>query len=81
MLAITLLSCHEMVFDGPARHVILPGERGVFEVWPCHRPLVSRLLPGLIVVDERSFPIRRGMVKLTRDTVTALIEPEPVDES
>jgi len=81
MLAVTLLSCHAIVFEGSARQVILPGEEGVFEVGPFHRPLVSRLLPGLVVVDERSFPIRRGVVKVSGDAVTALIEPESNEES
>jgi len=80
MFAVTLLSCHEVLFEGQAQHVVLPGEQGVFEVWPFHRSLISRLLPGVIVVDERLFPIRRGVVKVTRGAVSALIEPEQASE-
>ena len=80
MITVTLLSAHEVLFEGQARQVILPGEQGVFEVWPFHRPLVSRLLPGLIVVDEQSFAIRRGVVKVTREAVSALVEPEQANE-
>lgn len=80
MVTVTLLSCHDVLFEGQAQHVVLPGEQGVFEVWPFHHPLVSRLLPGVIVVDERLFPIRRGVVHVTHSAVKALIEPEQASE-
>lgn len=76
MLDVMIASPQDLLFQGRARHVIFPGEQGVFEVCPFHRPLVSRLLPGLIVVDEQSFPIQRGVVKVEHDTVTAIVEPE-----
>ena len=76
MLEITILSPHDLLFSGRAHHMILPGEQGVFEILPFHRPLVSRLLPGLILVDDQQFPIQRGVVKVERDTVTAIVEPE-----
>ena len=81
MLTVVILSAQELLFEGLARHVILPGEQGVFEVWPFHRPLISRLLPGFIVVDEQPIAIRRGVVNVARDAVTALVEPEPDAES
>ena len=79
MLTVAVLSPHDLLFEGHAQRVILPGEQGVFEVWPFHRPLVSRLLPGSMVVDERVFVIRRGVVKVAYDVVTAIVEPEPRD--
>lgn len=75
MLEITILSPHDVLFSGRAQHVILPGEAGVFEVLPFHRPLVSRLLPGLILVDDQQIPIHRGVVKVERNTITAIVEP------
>ena len=80
MLTVLILSPYDLLFEGHAQYVTLAGEQGVFEVWPFHRPLVSRLLPGLIVVDEQPFAIRRGVVKVTYDTVTAMVEPELPDE-
>ncbi|MBI3011389.1 MAG: hypothetical protein HYY58_02720 [Candidatus Omnitrophica bacterium] len=77
MLEVAVLSPEALLFNGRARHVILPGEQGVFEVWPFHRPVVSRLLPGFIVVDGQPFPIRRGVVKVEHDTVTAIVEADP----
>ena len=75
MLQVTIVSPQEIIFKGEARLVIVPGEQGIFEVGPFHRPLISLLLPGRIVVDEQAFDIQRGVVKVVSDTVTALVEP------
>ena len=64
-----------VIYEGKARSLILPGEQGTFEVLPLHRPLMSRLLIGLIVIDGRSFPIRRGVLRIADDVVTAVVEP------
>jgi F-type H+-transporting ATPase subunit epsilon len=69
-----IVSPEGVVFEGAARILVLPGEQGTFEVLPLHRPLVSRLLPGPIVLDGRSLPIRRGLVRVADDIVTALVE-------
>lgn len=74
---VTIVSLHEVLFNGKARQVILPGEQGMFEVLPMHRPMASLLLPGTIVIDEEKvFPIARGVVRVGFDQVTAIVEPE-----
>ena len=75
MVAVTILSSRGVLFSGQAHHAVFPGEQGVFEVLPFHRPLVSRLLPGIILIDERSIPIQRGVVKVESDSITAIVEP------
>ena len=76
MLEVTVLSTQEVLYSGKAQRVILPGEAGVFEVLSFHRPLISRLLPGYIVIDDQPLAIRRGVVKVASDTLTAIVEPE-----
>ena len=76
MLDVTILTPQEVLFQGRAVRVILPGEMGTFEVGQFHRPLVSRLLPGLLIVDDRSVLIRRGVVKVEKDRVTSIVELE-----
>ena len=76
MLQVVILTPAELLFKGQAHHVILPGEQGVFEVLPFHRPLVTRLLPGYVLVDDQPFPIRRGVVKVSRDVLTAIVESD-----
>ena len=71
---IVITSAERVVFDGTAQSVVFPGEQGTFEVLPLHRPLVSRLQPGAIVVDGRAVPIRRGVVRVADDDITAVVE-------
>ena len=75
MLEVKILAPGGFLFTGKADHVILPGEQGVFEVLPFHRPLLTRLLAGVIRVDGKSLPIERGAVRVERNTVTAVVNP------
>ena len=74
-LRVTILSPQAPLFDGQAQSVTVPGERGVFEIWSFHRPLISRLLSGTITVDHESVPIHRGVIKVERNTVIAIVDP------
>lgn len=74
MITVSILTSQKVLFQGQASSIIFPGEEGTFEVLPFHRPLVSRLLSGLIWVDEQAISIRKGVVKVDSDTVTALVE-------
>ena len=76
MLKVILITPEKILFEGTAHGVIFPGERGTFEVGPFHRTLVSRLVPGAIVIDQRTFSIQRGIVKVEKDTVTSLVETD-----
>ena len=76
MLQATVLSPQEVLFSGRAQRVILPGEEGVFEVCPFHKPIISRLLSGFIIVDAQTFSIQRGVVHVAQDVLTAIVEPE-----
>ena len=78
MLDVVILSPQEELFKGRAHSLVFPGVQGVFEVLPFHHPLVSLLLPGIILVDDQPIGIRRGVVKIEHDLVTAIVEPEPL---
>ncbi len=69
-----ILSPEATLFEGKASRVILPGEQGVFEVHSFHRPLLSRLLPGALIIDDKPMAIRRGVVKVERNRVIAMVE-------
>jgi F-type H+-transporting ATPase subunit epsilon len=73
-LSVVVTSPERMLYEGTAKGLIVPGERGTFEILPLHRPLVSRLLSGVMVIDGRSFPIRRGAIRVADDTVVAVVE-------
>ena len=74
MLHVVMTSPERVLFDGTARRVVFPGERGTFEVLPLHRPLLSRLVGGVVEVDEQVFRVRRGVVRVADDVVTAVVE-------
>jgi len=63
-----------VVFEGRAASATLPGEWGVFEVLPYHKPLLSRLISGIIVVDQKRLEIKRGVVQVRTNKVTAIVE-------
>ena len=78
MLKVIILSPEEVIFEGQARSIILPGEAGTLEVLSYHKNLLSRLLSGSVIVDGRVFPIHRGIVRVKDNTVTIVSEPRPI---
>jgi F0F1-type ATP synthase epsilon subunit len=63
-----------IIYEGRAESAILPGEWGVFEVLPYHKPLLSRLISGIITVDNKRLEILRGVVQVKGNKVTAIVE-------
>jgi F0F1-type ATP synthase epsilon subunit len=73
-MEVILLSTEELIFQGKAESVIFPGENGVFESLSYHRPLVSRLIKGNVIVDGRMYPIQRGLVGINNNKATIVVE-------
>ena len=65
-----------VVFEGNAKSLILPGERGVFEVMPYHKRLLSRLVRGVLSLDGSELKIRRGVAKVGLNDVTVIVEED-----
>ena len=76
MLNMTIMSTTKIIFKGSAESVIFPGDTGVFEVMSFHKRMMSRLLKGNIEVDGKLFPITRGIVKVEKNEIMAVIEEE-----
>ena len=74
LLDVTVLSPTQVIFEGKARNMIVPGEQGVFEVLPFHKRILSRLLAGTMLIEERSFLMRRGIIKVNQNRVTVIME-------
>lgn len=74
MMDVQLISTEEIVFEGTAGSIVFPGEYGVFEILPYHKPLAGRLIKGNVVIDGRLYPIRRGLVSLNHNKVTIIVE-------
>lgn len=71
---VTIISSLKVLFKGEAESVILPGDRGVFEVLPFHKRMLTRLLNGVVDVDGRVFEILRGAAKIDHNNVTIIVE-------
>jgi F-type H+-transporting ATPase subunit epsilon len=74
MLDVIVISPEKVIFEGRARSVIFPGEQGVFEILPFHKPLLSRLVSGTLIIDGLAFAIRRGIVGLNHNKATVIVE-------
>ena len=73
-LEVVILTPERMIFEGRAKSLVLPGEKGVFEVQPFHKKLLSRLVKGVVTLDGESLPIRRGVAKVGQNRVTVIVE-------
>ena len=71
---VLILTLDRVVYEGKAKSLVLPGEKGVFEVLPYHKKLLTRLVKGPLVLDGQAFPIRRGVAKVGSNAVTAIVE-------
>ena len=78
-MEVTITDLKSVIFQGKAKSLILPGEKGTFEILPFHKNILSRLIKGEVIVDGNYFRIRRGIVKAIKNEVAVIVEPE--DES
>lgn len=74
MFNVTILDPAHVIFDGMATSVILPGDEGEFEVLAFHKPIISFLRRGEVIIDNMGFPITRGIMRFYKDKLTALVE-------
>lgn len=74
MFNVTLLDQAHVIFAGVAKSVVLPGDEGEFEVLDFHKPVVSSLKRGEIIIDNMGFPIARGIMRFYKDQMIALVE-------
>lgn len=74
LLDVSILTPEGPLFQGKTQSVIFPGEKGVFEVLLNHKPLLSRLMKGEVVIEGRSIQVRRGIVQVALNQVTAIVE-------
>ncbi len=75
-IEVKVLSPQRLIFEGQAKSIILPGESGVFEIAPHHKRLLSRLLGGFVIIDNKRMSIKRGVVKAGLNKVTIIVEED-----
>ena len=74
MLQVSVINQAQVVFEGVANSVIVPGDYGEFEILPFHWPIVSLLVRGEIIIDNMGFPISKGIVRFADEKLVALVE-------
>ena len=75
MLNVTILNQKRTIYEGKAKSVFLPGDEGEFEVLQFHKPLISLLSKGRIIIDtNKSLDITRGIVRVLNNELVALVE-------
>lgn len=74
LLDVSVLSPKRVIFSGTARSVSVPGEQGVFEVFPFHKHILSRLVSGILFIDRQKLNIQRGIIKVEHNRVTIIVE-------
>ena len=64
-----------VLFEGQSQSVILPGVEGEFEILDFHRPIISRLKDGVIVVDnQKEYPVKGGIMSMNKQQLVAVVD-------
>ncbi len=74
MIQVAIINQAQVIFEGIATNVILPGDYGEFEIMQFHWPIVSVLVKGEIIIDQMGFPISRGIARFGEERLVALVE-------
>lgn len=75
MFKVTILNPKRTIFEADAKSVFLPGDSGEFEVLEFHKPIISLLRQGEIVIDgAKSVAIEKGVVRMYNNELVALVE-------
>ncbi len=75
MFKAIIITLSSTLYDGEARSVFLPGATGEFEVMEMHKPIVSLLKKGRIIIDwKKQIFISRGAVRMAGDKLVAVVE-------
>ncbi|MFH1245735.1 MAG: hypothetical protein V1662_04545 [Candidatus Omnitrophota bacterium] len=75
MIRVIILNPKRTIYEGEARSVFLPGDTGEFEVLELHKPIISLLRRGEIIIDgNKSVAITKGIMRMYKDKLVALVE-------
>lgn len=75
MFKAKIVSSNRVLFEDKVKSVFLPGETGEFEVLEFHKPIISLLKQGIILIDgDKSIVVNKGVVKMQDNELVALVE-------
>jgi len=78
-LQVDIVSAEEQIYSGMADMVIAPGEGGELGILPEHAPLLTRIKPGTVRIqqggqDTEVIYVSGGMMEVQPDRVTVLAD-------
>ena len=77
-LHVDIVSAEQQIFSGEASMVIAPGEGGELGILPEHMPLLTRIKPGPVRIqngaEEEVIYVSGGMMEVQPDRVTVLAD-------
>jgi len=69
------LTPDHVVYEGKAWSVFLPGAAGEFEILDFHKPIISLLKKGNIIIDwKKEIPVRLGTAMMSGTGLVAIVE-------
>ena len=76
---VDIVSAEQQIFSGAAEMVIAPGEGGELGILPEHAPLLTRIKPGTVRIqqpggEEEVIYVSGGMMEVQPDRVTVLAD-------
>ncbi len=75
MFKAIVITSSKVLFEGDVRSVFLPGSTGEFEVLELHKPILSLLRQGDVVINgDRKIPVKRGAMRMSGDELVAVVE-------
>ncbi|THB67459.1 MAG: F0F1 ATP synthase subunit epsilon [Gammaproteobacteria bacterium] len=89
-MQVEIVGAEKSIFSGTAEFVVVRAEKGELGILPRHAPMITRLEPGAVRVenkdgsDRKSFFVSGGMIEILPDGVTVLadtvLRAEDLDE-
>jgi F-type H+-transporting ATPase subunit epsilon len=76
---VDIVSAEQQIFSGEAEMVIAPGEAGELGILPQHTPMLTRIKPGTVRIqnggkDDEVIYVSGGMMEVQPDRVTVLAD-------
>ncbi len=77
---VDIVSAEQAIFSGEAEMVVAPGEAGELGIIPEHVPLLTRIKPGMVRIQqaggapEEVIYVSGGMMEIQPDRVTVLAD-------
>jgi F-type H+-transporting ATPase subunit epsilon len=77
-IQVDIVSAEQAIFSGTAERVIAPGEAGELGILPEHMPLLTRIKPGTVRIqngaEEEVIYVSGGMMEVQPDRITVLAD-------